>query len=46
MNMRGYIQNHQHCEGGDCNSCPRWRKCVKEYLDHLVELMRKKKLDK
>ena len=42
MNMQRYIKNHKHCEGGDCDSCSRWKKCVKEYLDHLTELMKKK----
>ncbi len=46
MRMQRYIRDHQGCVGGDCNSCSLWRKCVQEYLDHLTDLMRKKRFDK
>ncbi len=46
MGQQMNIKDFQHCEDGDCTSCSRWKKCVKEYLDYLTELMRKKRLDK
>ncbi len=43
MKMQMDIRAYQRCEDGDCNSCPRWKKCVKEYLDHLMALIKKRK---
>jgi len=29
------VRDYQHCYGGDCRTCPRWDKCLEEYLESL-----------
>lgn len=37
MSQEDKIRDYQHCYGGDCKDCPRWDKCLEEYLEAIEE---------